>query len=331
MKKYWVISPYRLGKPEWEKAWQYDLSHGTIAIGWRQLGDVSSYDKDQLEKAVEENRPESTPGQISYSTNAIWNFWHEIEVGDVVIARKGTMQLAAVGTVTQTAFYDIERGKDRVGGSDDYYPNFIGVEWRDYPRDFHFDEIVFAYSAIYKTEDGYDKIMSKIPPSESERGTLVLERYLEELIVSNFDKIFGETLELYTTPEGEVAHQYQIEGIGIIDILAIEPETNTFVVIELKKGRAVDQVVGQILRYMGGVDKHLCEDEQQVKGIIICEGDDPKLLSALRMIPNVELKHYKINLELEDVAVEKSSNVHGHTHNAKIDSMQTEYDESLDR
>jgi hypothetical protein len=313
MTKYWVISPHRLDKPEWEKAWQYDLSHGTIAIGWRELGDVSSYDKDQLEKAVKERWPKSTPGQISHTVNAIWNFWHEIEVGDIVIARKGTMQLAAFGTVTQTAFYDIEKGKDRVGGSDDYYPNFIGVEWLDSPdfrRDIHFDEIVFAYSAIYKTDkDGYDKIRNKIPRSNGEKETLVLERYLEELIVSNFDKIFEGELELYTTPEGDVAPQYQIEGIGIIDILAIEPETNAFVVIELKKGRAVDQVVGQILRYMGGVDKHLCEGGQQVKGIIICEGADPKLLSALRMIPNVELKYYNIDLKLEDVTVEKSSNL----------------------
>lgn len=310
MTKYWVISPHRLGQTEWEKAWQYDLSHGTIAIGWRELGDVSSYDKDQLEKAVKEMWPEYTSGQVAHAVNAVWNFWHEIEVSDVVIARKGTMQLAAIGTVTQTAFYDPEKGKDRVDGSDHYYPNFIGVEWRDYPLDFHFDEIVFAYSAIYKTDqDGYDKIMSKIPPSDSERGTLVLERYLEELIISNFDKIFGGELELYTTPEGEVAHQYKANDIGIIDILAVEPETNTLLVIELKKGRAVDQVVGQILRYMGWVDKHLCEGGQGVKGIIICEGPNPKLMSALRMIPNVELKLYKIDLELEDVAVEKSKSL----------------------
>jgi len=61
MTKYWVISPHHLAKPEWEKAWQYDLSHGTIAIGWRELGDVSSYDRDQLEKAIKERWPDAKP------------------------------------------------------------------------------------------------------------------------------------------------------------------------------------------------------------------------------------------------------------------------------
>jgi len=314
MIKYWVISPHRLAKPEWEKAWQYDLSQGTIAIGWRELGDVSSYDKDQLEKAVKERWPDAKKGTISSSVNAMWNFWHEIQVGDIVMARKGTKRLAAVGTVTKTAFYDPEKGKDRVGGSGDYYPNFIGVEWRDSPRDISFDEIVFAFSAIYKTDkDGYDRIMSKISPpddeEEEEKRLEILEKYLEELIVSNFDKIFEGKLKLYTTPEGDVARQYPTDAVGIIDILAMEPGTNTFVVIELKKGRAVDQVVGQILRYMGWVDEFLCEDKQQVKGIIICGGADPKLLSALRMIPNVELKYYKIDLELKDVTIERSNSL----------------------
>jgi len=243
----------------------------------------------------------------------MWNFWHEIKVGDIVIARKGMKQLAAIGTVTKTAFYDPEKGKDRVGGDGDCLPNFIGVEWRDSPRDIRFDEMVFAFPAIYRTnKGGYEKIMSKIPPPNDEEGEEkkleILEKYLEELIVSNFDKIFEGKFKLYTTPEGDLAHQYPTD-IGIIDILAMEPGTNTFVVIELKKGRAVDQVVGQILRYMGWVDEFLCEDKQQVKGIIICGGADPKLLSALRMIPNVELKYYKVDLELKDVTIERSNSL----------------------
>jgi len=273
-----------------------------------------SNDRDQLEKAIKESRPGAKQGAIFFDVRSMWNFWHEIQVGDIVMARKGTKRLAAVGTVTKTAFYDPEKGKDRVGGSGDYYPNFIGVEWRDSPRDISFDEIVFAFSAIYKTDkDGYDRIMSKISPpddeEEEEKRLEILEKYLEELIVSNFDKIFEGKLKLYTTPEGDVARQYPTDAVGIIDILAMEPGTNTFVVIELKKGRAVDQVVGQILRYMGWVDEFLCEDKQQVKGIIICGGADPKLLSALRMIPNVELKYYKIDLELKDVTIERSNSL----------------------
>ena len=38
--------------------------------------------------------------------------------------------------------------------------------------------------------------------------------------------------------------------VGTIDILADEPDTNSLVVIELKKGRESDKVVGQTLRYI---------------------------------------------------------------------------------
>lgn len=62
-----------------------------------------------------------------------------------------------------------------------------------------------------------------------------------------------------------------------IDILAVERESGSFIVIELKKGRPSDQVVGQILRYMGWVKKNLCKDGQGIKGVVICRDPDPKL------------------------------------------------------
>lgn len=307
MAKYWVISPHNFANPElWEKVWQYDLENGTIAIGWRELGDISSLDKEQLEKAIENTWPNDKPGAKAYSLNAVWNFWHEIQIGDVVIAKKGAKQLAAVGTVKQTAFYSVEKGKERVGNHPDFYPNFITVQWHESPRNVSFDKMVFAFSAIYQTDkEGYDRIVKAVPKSEEDKELLiVLERYLEELIVSNFDKIFKEEFRLYVTPTGETGRQYPTE-IGIIDILAIEPTTGSFVVIELKKGRPADKVVGQTLHYMGWVDEFLCKDGQLVKGMIICEGADPELLSALRMTPNIELKYYKIDFELEDVGIER--------------------------
>lgn len=310
MKKYWVISPYRLEKAEvWERAWQFDLSHGTIAIGWRELDDISSYDKSQLEEAVKAKWPDDKPKQTAFSVNALWNFWHEIEVGDTVVARKGTKTLAAIGTVTQTAFYDLQMGKERVGDAHNYYPNLIRVQWDDSPRDIRFDKPVFAFPAIYKTTaEGYEGIRERVNAilkPDDERKTIVLEKYLQELVVSNFDKVFEGSLELYKTPEGDIAEQYPT-AIGVIDVLAVEPETGSLVVIELKKGCEADKVVGQILRYMGWVDKVLCEDEQQVKGIIICEKADPKLLSALRMTPDIELKYYSIHFKLADVEIERS-------------------------
>jgi hypothetical protein len=42
MKRYWVIAPYDSTQTQiFNKAWEYDLKNGTIAVGWKDLGDVS--------------------------------------------------------------------------------------------------------------------------------------------------------------------------------------------------------------------------------------------------------------------------------------------------
>ena len=58
-----------------------------------------------------------------------------------------------------------------------------------------------------------------------------------------------------------------------IDILAISKDQKEFLVIELKKGRASDIVMGQIQRYMGHIKNNLAGDKD-VKGLIIALEDD---------------------------------------------------------
>jgi len=85
---------------------------------------------------------------------------------------------------------------------------------------------------------------------------------------------------------------------GPLDILAISKDKQTLLVIELKKGRASDSVVGQIQRYMGYVQETLLEDFQQVKGIIIALEDDLRIRRALSVVNNIEFYRYQINFKL---------------------------------
>jgi len=72
-------------------------------------------------------------------------------------------------------------------------------------------------------------------------------------------------------------------------------------VVELKKGRASDKVVGQALRYMGYVQEELAEENQTVRGVIIALEDDTKIRRALKMTPNVEFYRYQVSFKLERV------------------------------
>ena len=69
-----------------------------------------------------------------------------------------------------------------------------------------------------------------------------------------------------------------------MDILALSKDRKEYLVIELKRDRASDEVVGQTLRYMGWIKKNLCNDDQDVKGCIVALSGDAKLESALHVV-----------------------------------------------
>ena len=131
-RRYWVIAPYDSKKPEtFQRAWSYDLAHGTIAVGWKELVDIGQLTKDEITLRYTETYPHITnKGSITRDVNTLWNFLHEISVGDAIIARKGTKKALGRGVVKGAPFYDVTAGKDRVGDPTEYYyPYLIPVEW----------------------------------------------------------------------------------------------------------------------------------------------------------------------------------------------------------
>jgi restriction system protein len=86
-----------------------------------------------------------------------------------------------------------------------------------------------------------------------------------------------------------------------MDILAISKDKKKILVVELKKGRASDSVVGQIQRYMGYIMEVLAEPGQEVHGAIIALEDDLRIRRALQVTRNIEFYRYIINFKLDKV------------------------------
>ena len=97
---------------------------------------------------------------------------------------------------------------------------------------------------------------------------------------------------------GKPVGQQYLSDTGPIDILALSKDNKEILVVELKKGRASDSVIGQIQRYMGYVKDELCEDNQTVRGIIIALHDDLKMRRALSVTQNIDFFRYKIDFKL---------------------------------
>ena len=84
--------------------------------------------------------------------------------------------------------------------------------------------------------------------------------------------------------------------VGNIDVLC-EDADGTPVVIELKKDRSSDAVVGQTLRYMGWLQKM---EKRDVRGIIIVGGRDERLLYAVAPVPTIKLMYYQVHFEISE-------------------------------
>ena len=89
-------------------------------------------------------------------------------------------------------------------------------------------------------------------------------------------------------------------GSRRLDILAMEDKRD-FVVIELKVSKGYDRAIGQLLRYMGWIDKNLAEPGQKVKGMIIARSISDDLRLAKSRIPDVELFEYELSVSLRKI------------------------------
>jgi restriction system protein len=309
MTRYWVIAPYAFdvdNQKIFESVWEFNLRYGVISMGWRKLGDIMNLSKDELRSKMEQVYSHYSPATTTRCVNMLWGFINEVQPGDIIISRRGRKHIASIGTVTKSAYFSESKNRDVLRDfNDDFHSYFIDVKWHETQRDMAFDRMVFGMQAFYETQEAQYQMLigdtdEVIDPDVEDRTAFVLEKHLEEFIIENFDAIFGGELELYVDSDEDATGQQYATDVGIIDILAYDPSEKMFVVIELKRGRGVDSVVGQTLRYIGWVQENLCEEGQGVRGLIICHEVDEKLKYALVSVNNIRVKLYEVDFRLHD-------------------------------
>jgi restriction system protein len=129
-------------------------------------------------------------------------------------------------------------------------------------------------------------------------SAFALEKHLEDFLVYNWTQTeLGKKYDLVTDDGQVVAQQYQSDT-GPIDILALSKDKKEYLVVELKKGKTSDVVVGQTLRYMGFVKNDLAINGERVRGVVIALEDDLRLRNALSMVPDIDFFRYQIDFKL---------------------------------
>lgn len=146
--------------------------------------------------------------------------------------------------------------------------------------------------------DSAAPVLVAADPDVEDVSVFALEQHLEDFLVKNWAATqLGKTHNLFAV-EGESTGQQFPTDTGPIDILAISKDGKELLVVELKRGRASDRVVGQIQRYMGYVLGELAEPGQTVHGVIIALEDDIRLKRALSVAPNIDFYRYQVSFSL---------------------------------
>lgn len=164
-------------------------------------------------------------------------------------------------------------------------------------------------SSISKHSDNIEQLLQGIvaprivstDETVEDPAAFALEKHLEDFLVQNWNGTeLSRNFDIYEEDGERVGQQFPTDT-GPIDILAISKDRKMLLVVELKKGRASDAVVGQLLRYMGFVQDELAESEQTVRGVVIALEDDQRLRRALAMVPAIEFYRYEVSFKLVKV------------------------------
>jgi restriction system protein len=250
-----------------------------------------------------ENHPGKSRVAAGLSCGALWTVSKGIKVGDIVISPNGSGSYF-VGEVLDTYSYHTEQ----------ILPHRRTVKWfpKLIDRSSMSDQLknstgsIGTVSDVTKYAEEIERLIAGVRPptlistdeTVEDPSTFALEKHLEDFLVENWKQTeLGKQYDIYEEDGELVGQQYQSDT-GPIDILAISKDKKELLVVELKKGRVSDTVVGQIQRYMGYVKEELAEEGQQIKGVIIALEDDLKIRRALSVTNNIEFYKYQVSFKL---------------------------------
>lgn len=252
------------------------------------------------------SHPEKTKIGAGLACGALWTVSKGIQTGDVVLCPDGTGKYR-VGEVS--GGYTYEPGKILFHRRPVKWLN-VAIDREDMSEGLQSSTgvplTVVGPTAITNYRQEIEHLLGNTAPLPitiggveiEDQSSFALEKHLEDFLVQNWAQTeLGQDYDIYKEDGEPFGKQYPTDT-GPLDILAVSKDKKRLLVVELKKGRASDAVVGQTLRYMGFVQDELAEDGQSVHGVIIAHEDDQRIRRALSMTPNIVFYRYQVSFKL---------------------------------
>lgn len=249
------------------------------------------------------NRPDKSKVTAGLACGALHTVSKGIKKGDIVLCPDGSGSYLVGEVIGYYSHYP-----------DEILPHRRKVQW--YPNTIDRSEMsqalknstgsIGTVSNITKHATEIEQLLAgNTPPTlittdetVEDPSVFALEKHLEDFLVKNWPHtILSKNYDIFED-EGELVGQQYPTDTGPIDILAISKDKKELLVVELKKGRASDVVIGQTQRYMGYVMEELAENDQTVRGVIIALEDDLRLRRALKVAPDIDFYRYQVSFKL---------------------------------
>jgi restriction system protein len=286
------------------------IEGGFIGGGWGFTEDLTGQFGDDWRQFNAKFRPiylERHPGKTAVAAGLacgmLWTICEGMKIGDIIFSpdADGNFALSEITSGYYNAAGEFLPQRRKV----DWYPHRIARENvnESLRRSTNGPGTVVNITEYAAEIDGF--IGNKAPPTIVATSeviedpiTFALEKHLEDFLVANWSQTeLGQDYDI-VSDEGELIGQQYPSDTGPIDVLAIAKDQSHYLVVELKRGRVSDTVVGQIQRYMGYVQGELINTDQTVRGVIIALEDDLRLRRALSVTTNIDFYRYQVSFKL---------------------------------
>lgn len=287
------------------------VEQGFVGIGYN-MPDLSRINladpniKDILRNLYVGTHPDTSKQSIASGSGAVLRFLNILQNGDILLVPLGDGTYK-VGELDGDYYY---------AGEHEILPHRRKVRWyATLDKERCSETLQNTLGAIGTISDvthqsveidallSGDEVRVESIQSSVDQSEFALEKHLEDFLVENWKNTeFGNDYDLFTDEYGEVtAQQYQTE-VGKLDIIAIKKDKSEILILELKKGRSGDAVVGQMLRYITAIKKEVAEPNQKIRAVILTGQDDKKIRYALDPLNGlIEFMVYTINFSLNRV------------------------------
>lgn len=289
------------------------VEQGFVGIGYN-MPDMSKINlsdpqiRELIRNLYIETHPQATNQAIGSGSGAVIRFITSLQNGDILLVPLGDGTYK-VGELIGDYYY---------AGPDQVIPHRRNVRWyATLDREKFSQPLKNTLGAIGTLSDithqsieieallSGDNVRVESIQANVDQSEFALEKHLEDFLIENWNNTeFGTEYKLMTDEDGGlIAQQYQTE-VGPLDIIAIKNDRSEILILELKKGRSGDAVVGQMLRYITAIKKEVAEPNQNIRAVILTGQDDKKIRYALEALNGlVEFMVYKINFSINKIEI----------------------------